>query len=435
MAFYNAKYETMPREELQQLQIERLQTTLNRACRNVAFYRASFEAAGIDLASIRDTSDIRRLPFTTRDDLAASYPYGMFAVPLHDIVRIQATSGTTGRPIAVGYTKNDLLHWSELVARQLTAVGITEHDVVQIAFNYGLFTGGLGFHYGAERLGASVIPASSGKNVREQVMIMKDYKATALVTMPSHAASIANALDEMDLHPETLQLRVGMFGAEPWSETLRTHLEGRLHLTAYDTYGLSEVMGPGIAAECDERSGMHVSEDHFIVEIVNPATLEPVAPGEEGELVFTTITKEAFPVIRYRTRDLARFVEGACPCGRTSVRISRIAGRSDDMIIVRGAKVLPSQIEEVLLGVLNGKPAFRIIIDKNDGVDTMELQVALSETTRGVDDLRTLEGFRREIAVRMASAFDIEARVSFVEAASLRPEDGKKVSPVVDRRK
>jgi phenylacetate-CoA ligase len=435
MAFYNAKFETMPREELRQLQIERLQTTLNRAGRNVAFYRAAFDKTGIDAETIRDMADIRRLPFTTRDDLAASYPYGMFAVPLRDIVRIQATSGTTGRPIAVGYTKNDILHWSEIVARQLVAAGITEHDVVQIAFNYGLFTGGLGFHYGAERVGASVIPASSGKNVREQIMIMRDYKATALITMPNHAAAIANAVEEMGIHPESLQLKIGMFGAEPWSETLRRHLETRLHLTAFDSYGLSEVMGPGIAGECAERCGMHVNEDHFVVEIVNPATLEPVRQGDEGELVFTTITKEGFPVIRYRTRDLARFVEGPCPCGRTSARISRIAGRSDDMIIIRGAKVLPSQIQEALLAVMGNKPEFRIVIDKKNDIDVMEIKIALAETTKGLDNLGALERYRASIAAKINEKFDIDAVVAFVEAGSIVQDEGMKAKIVEDRRK
>lgn len=427
-------YETMPREELQQLQIERLQMTLNRAYRNVAFYRKAFDSAKIDLETVRDIGDIRRLPFTTRDDLAASYPYGMFAVPLRDIVRVHATSGTTGRPIAVGYTKNDIMHWSELVARQLAAIGINEHDVVQIAFNYGLFTGGLGFHYGAERIGASVIPASTGRNVREQVMIMRDYKATVLVTMPNHAASIANAVEETGIRSEDLRLRVGMFGAEPWSETLRAHLEQRLHLTAYDSYGLSEIMGPGVAAECRERCGLHVNEDHFIVELVNPSTLEPVKPGDEGELVFTTITKEGFPVIRYRTRDLARLIPGACACGRTTVRMSRIAGRTDDMIIVLGAKVFPSQIQEALLGILGVKPEYRIILDRKNDVDAIELLVAMSETA-GFDDIRTLERLRKEIASRIQTDFDIEPKVTFVEAGSLRQKEGSKDKPVIDKRK
>jgi phenylacetate-CoA ligase len=427
-------YETMPREELQQLQIERLQMTLNRAYRNVAFYRQAFDTAKFDLETVRDIGDIRQLPFTTRDDLAASYPYGMFAVPLRDIVRVHATSGTTGRPIAVGYTKNDIMHWSELVARQLAAVGINEHDVVQIAFNYGLFTGGLGFHYGAELIGASVIPASTGRNVREQVMIMRDYKATVLVTMPNHAASIANAMEETGIRSEDLRLRVGMFGAEPWSETLRTHLEQRLHLTAYDSYGLSEIMGPGVASECGERCGLHVNEDHFIVELVNPTTLEPVKTGDEGELVFTTITKEGFPVIRYRTRDLARLIPGTCSCGRTTTRMSRIAGRTDDMIIVLGAKVFPSQIQEALLGILGVKPEYRIILDRKNDVDAIELLVAMSETA-GFDDIRTLERLRKEIASRIQTDFDIEPKVTFVEAGSLRQKEGSKDRPVIDKRK
>jgi phenylacetate-CoA ligase len=427
-------YETMPHEELQQLQIERLQMTLNRAYRNVAFYRQAFDAAKIDLETIRDINDIRRLPFTTRDDLAASYPYGMFAVPLRDIVRVHATSGTTGKPIAVGYTKNDIMHWSELVARQLAAIDINEHDVVQIAFNYGLFTGGLGFHYGAERIGASVIPASTGRNVHEQVMIMRDYKATVLVTMPNHAASIAHAVEETGIRSEDLRLRVGMFGAEPWSETLRKHLEQRLHLTAYDSYGLSEIMGPGVAAECRGRCGLHVNEDHFIVEVVNPSTLEPVKPGDEGELVFTTITKEGFPVIRYRTRDLARLIPGACACGRTTVRMSRIAGRTDDMIIVLGAKVFPSQIQEALLDILGARPEYRIVLDRKDDIDAMELLVALSETA-GFDEMRTLERLRKQIVSRIQTDYDIEPKVTFVEAGSLRQKEGSKDKPVIDNRK
>ncbi len=427
-------YETMPREELRQLQIERLQTTLNRAYSNVVFYRQAFDSAKIDLETIRDTGDIRRLPFTTRDDLAASYPYGMFAVPLHDIVRIHATSGTTGKPIAVGYTKNDITHWSELVARQLAAAGITEHDVVQIAFNYGLFTGGLGFHYGAERIGASVIPASTGRNVREQVMIMRDYKATVLVTMPNHAAAIAGAVEEMGIHPENLQLRVGLFGAEPWSETLREHLEHRLHLTAYDSYGLSEIMGPGVASECSERCGLHVNEDHFIVELINPSTLEPAKAGDEGELVFTTIAKEGFPVIRYRTRDLARLLEDPCVCGRTTVRMSRIAGRTDDMIIIQGAKVFPSQIQEVLLDILGIKLEYLIVLDRKDDADVMELQVAMPDAA-GFDEIRTVERLRKDIVSRIQTAFDIAAKIPFMEAGSLPQKTGIKHKPVVDNRK
>jgi phenylacetate-CoA ligase len=292
----------------------------------------------------------------------------------------------------------------------------------------------LGFHYGAELIGASVIPASSGRNVHEQVMIMRDYKATALVTMPNHAASIAKAIGEMGIRPGDLRLRVGLFGAEPWSETLREHLEQRLHLTAYDSYGLSEIIGPGVAAECTERCGLHVNEDHFIVELVNPATLEPARAGDEGELVFTTITKEGFPVIRYRTRDSARLLEGTCLCGRTTVRMSRVTGRTDDMIILGSAKVFPSQIQDVLLDILGVKPDYLIALDRKNDIDAMELQVAMSESA-GFDEIRTLERLRREIASRMQTAFDLEAKITFVEAGSLKQEAGSKNRPVVDKRK
>ncbi len=425
--------ETVARDELRQLQIERLQTTLNRACRNVSFYRQAFDAAGVDPVAIRDLDDLRRIPFTTREDLAASYPYGMFAVPLKDIVRIHAASGSSERPIALGSTRNDILHWSQLAARQLSAAGITEHDVVQIAFRYGLSCGGLGFHYGAERIGASVIPASSGRNVREQVVIMRDYKATALVTMPTHAASIAAAMEEMNIHPDRLNLRVGLFGGEPWSESLREHLEHRLHLVAYDTYTVAEIMGPGIAAECSLRNGLHVNEDHFILEIINPATLEPVGLGEEGELVFTTITREGFPVIRYRTRDRARLLEGFCPCGRTTARIGRIAGRTDDAIFVQGNRVMPGALREVLFAAMKSRPAYCLVVDRKNGIDDAELQIVLSDVESVVDEWKTLEKFRNDVAARLAEAFDITARVTFVEAGSLQCGKGGS-GVVVDKR-
>jgi phenylacetate-CoA ligase len=425
--------ESMARDELRQLQIERLQTTLNRACRNVAFYRQAFEAAGVDPGTIRDTGDLRRLPFTTREDLAASYPYGMFAVPLKDIVRVHAASGTSFRPIALGSTRNDILHWSKLTARQLAAAGITEHDVVQIAFQYGLSCGGLGFHYGAEEIGASVIPASSGSNVREQVIIMRDYKATALVTMPTHAAAIALAMEEMNIHPDRLNLRVGLFGGEPWTESLREHLERRLHLVAYDTYTVAEIMGPGIAAECSCRNGLHVNEDHFILEIVDPATLDPVKPGDEGELVFTTITREGFPVIRYRTRDRARLLEGPCACGRTTARISRIAGRTDDAIFVQGRRVLPGSLREVLFAAMKSRPAYCLVVDRKNGIDEVELQIVLSDVESVVDEWKTLEKFRSDVAARLAEAFSVEARITFVEAGSLQCGKGGNEA-VVDKR-
>ncbi len=425
--------ETMAREELRQLQIERLQTTLNRACRNVAFYRQAFDTAGVDPGAIRDLGDLRRLPFTTREDLAASYPYGMFAVPLKDIVRVNAASGSFERPIAIGSTRNDIRHSSQLTARQLAGAGITEHDVVQIAFRYGLASGGLGFHYGAEEIGASVIPASSGRNVREQVVIMRDYKATALVTMPTHAAAIAVAMEEMGIHPDRLNLRVGLFGGEPWSETLRDHLERCLHLVAYDTYTVAELMGPGIAAECSFRNGLHVNEDHFILEIVDPATLEPVAPGDEGELVFTTVTREGFPVIRYRTRDRARLLEGPCACGRTTARINRIAGRTDDAVFVQGHRILPGDLQEVLFAAMKSRPAWCLVVDREGGIDDADLQIVLSDVESVVDEWKTLEKFRSDVTARLAEAFGIAARITFVEAGSLMCGKGGS-GAVVDKR-
>jgi phenylacetate-CoA ligase len=363
-------YERIGREDLEQVQVERLQATLHRACQNVAFYRESFERLGIDIGKIKSLGDLAELPFTTKEDLRKSYPYGMFAVPLKDIVRIHSTSGTTGTPVVVGYTANDIAVWSSLTARVLRAADITEHDLVQIAFNYNLSSAGLGFHYGAERLGASVVP-SSGESVGRQVTVMRDYKTTALVATPSYALHIASYLRERKIHPDELRLRAGLFGAEPWSETLRDQIEGALHLKAYDNYGLTEIIGPGVSFECSERSGLHVSEDHFIVEVVDPATLKPVPTGGEGELVFTTITKQGFPLIRYRTGDLSSIVEGACPCGRTLARMRRLAGRIDDMIIVDGVNIFPSQIEDVILKVEGIEPHYRIVIDREDSSDTV----------------------------------------------------------------
>lgn len=419
------------REELRQLQIERLQTTLNRAYRNVSFYRQAFDAAKVEIESVRGLDDLRRLPFTGREDLAASYPYGMFAVPLRDIVRIHAGPEETDKPIAVGFTRNDINHWADLVVRQLIATGMTEHDAVQIAFDYGLSTAGLGFHYGAERLGASVIPASSGRNVRRQAMIMRDYKATVLITTPGHAAAIAGALEELGINPVNLQLRIGIFGGEPWSETFRADLEQRLHLEAYDAYGAPEILGPGVAAECGEHCGLHVSEDHFILEIIDPQTLEPVKPGDVGELVLTTIAREAFPLIRYRSHDLARLMEGACPCGRIVSRISRIAGRTDDLIVLQGARVFPSRIGDVLIDVMKHASDYRIVIDRKNDADTLELRIALSDADGAFDDFRTLDRFRIDIAERLERTLSLDARVTFVEPGSLQA--GGRM--VVDKRK
>lgn len=336
--FCDKEKECMDRKELNQLQLERLQSTIHRVYMNVPFYRKRFDSLGIDPDDFGSLQDIRRLPFTTKNDLRNNYPYGLFAVPLREVVRIHASSGTTGMATVVGYTKNDLKTWSDLVARILTAGGITKDDVIQIAFNYGLFTGAFGLHYGAERVGASVIPISSG-NTKRQVKIMQDFKTTALVCTPSYALLIADTIIEMGINPNSLSLRYGLFGAEPWSEAMRREIQEKLKIVATDNYGLSEVMGPGVAGECLEQSGLHINEDHFLVEVIDPDTLEPLPMGETGELVITTLTKEAFPMIRFRTRDLTRFIPGDCNCGRTFIRMERVKGRTDDMLIVKGVNV------------------------------------------------------------------------------------------------
>jgi phenylacetate-CoA ligase len=427
----NRFYETLTRDELEQLQIERLQSTLNRVYRYVSFYRQAFDAGGVDLAKVKSLADLARLPFTTREDLRKSYPYEMFAVPLRDIVRLHATSGTTGKPIMVGYTKNDLRNWTECTARLLSAAGVDEHDVVQIAFPYNLFTGGFGFHQGAEKIGASVIPASNA-NPESQLMIMRDFKTSVLICAPGFAGRISTTLAASGLHPENLRLRVGLFGAEPWSEAQRTELEEGLHLAALDNYGLTEIIGPGVAGECQECNGLHVNEDHFIVEVIDPRTLRAVPPGEEGELVFTTITKEGFPLVRYRTGDLSRLLPGQCACGRTLARIQRIAARIDDLIFFAGLKVFPSQIAEILGAAAGTTPHFRVVLDREEGVDTMDVQVEISEAVPAFDEMKNLERLRDSLAHRIETVLGLQAKVSLVEPRSLSREG--KIRRVVDRR-
>ncbi|MBN2443267.1 MAG: phenylacetate--CoA ligase [Spirochaetales bacterium] len=431
---FNKDMETMSRTDMEQLQIERLQSTLNRVYRNVAFYKQVFDDKKVNIEKIKTKKDLRNLPFTTRLDLNKSYPYDMFAVPLRDIVRIHSTSGTTGKPVVVGYTKNDLRHWTDCTARILAAAGITEHDVVQIAFHYDLFTGGFGFHQGAELIGASVIPASTSP-IEKQILIMKDFKTTALACAPSFALHISRMLEEQKIHPENLFLKVGIFGSEPWSELMRSKIETGLHLSSKDTYGLTEIIGPGVAGECEFYNGLHINEDHFIVEVVDTKTLEPLSPGEEGELVFTTITKEGFPLIRYRTGDIASIISNEpCGCGRTTVRISRIAGRTDDMIFFEGIKILPSQIEEILLNTQGITPHFRIILERKEDKDSMEVQVEISKSLPGIDELRYLENLRDSIASKIETTIDVQAKIHLAEPGSIRGEDKDKVRRVVDKR-
>ena len=430
--YWEEDKECMEREELEQLQIERLEATINRAYMNVPFYRRKFDELDIDTDQIRSLDDLMRLPFTTKQDLRDNYPYGLFAVPLREVVRIHASSGTTGIPTVVGYTRNDVKTWSNLVARVLTAGGVTKEDVVQIAFGYGLFTGGFGLHYGAEKIGASVIPISSG-NTKRQIKIMEDFKTTTLICTPSYALLIADTMYEMGININALSLKYGLFGAEPWSENMRREIEQKLKIIATDNYGLSEVMGPGIAGECIRRKGLHINEDHFLVEIINPETLEPVKPGEVGELVITTLTKEAFPMIRYRTRDLTRLITAPCECGRRFYRMSKVLGRTDDMLIVKGVNVFPSQIESVLFEVEGTEPHYQIIVDRKGHIDELTVLVEVSEDLF-FDEMKKQNELIGGIKRRLASELGISLDVKLVETKTLERFEGK-AKRVVDRRR
>jgi phenylacetate-CoA ligase len=429
--YWEGEKECINREALKQLQLERLQSTVLRVYMNVPFYRKKFDELRIDPDAFRSLGDLRKLPFTSKDDLRMSYPYGMFAVPLREVVRVQASSGTTGMPTAVGYTRNDIKNWSNLAARILVAGGVTQNDIVQIAFDYGLFTGALGLHYGAERVGASVIPIS-GVNTRRQVKIMQDFKTTALMCTPSYALSIADTIIEMGINVNSLSLKYGLFGAEPWSESMRHELQEKLKIVATDNYGLSEVMSPGVAGECSERNGLHINEDHFLVEVVDPETLEPLPEGKTGELVITTLTKEAFPVIRFRTRDLTSLITEPCSCGRTFVRMNKVMGRTDDMIKIRGITVFPSQIESVLFEIEGTEPHYQIILERKAAVDVMTVLVEVSESIF-FDQVRKQKDFIERIKARLASELGISVEVKPVEKQTLERAEGK-AKRVIDKR-
>ena len=430
--YWEPEKECMARDALEQLQLERLQSTLYRVGTHVPFYRKKFDELKIDYDNFRSLDDLRSLPFTDKQDLRDNYPYGLFAVPLRDVVRIHSSSGTTGLATVVGYSKNDIKNWSNLVARILTGAGVTADDVIQIAFGYGLFTGGFGLHYGAERLGASVIPISAG-NTKRQIQIMKDFKTSALVCTPSYALIIADTLMEMGINPNGLSLRVGLFGAEPWSEAMRKEINEKLGITATDNYGLSEIMGPGVAGECQECNGLHINEDHFLLEVINPNTLEPVEPGETGELVVTTLTKEAFPMIRYRTRDLTRIIPEPCPCGRTFMRMQRIMGRSDDMLIIKGVNVFPIQIEKVLFEIEGTEPHYQIIIDRENHSDKVTVLVEVVESIF-FDEMKKQRRMVDHIKARLASELGISVDIKLVEEKTLERSEGKS-KRVIDNRK
>jgi phenylacetate-CoA ligase len=430
--YWQPESECISRDKLAQLQLERLESTLSRVYMNVPFYRKIFDEIKFNPDDLRSLDDLRKLPFTTKQDLRDNYPYGLFAVPLREVVRVHASSGTTGAATVVGYSKNDIKTWSNLVARVLTAGGITRDDVVQITFNYGLFTGAFGLHYGAERIGASVIPMSGG-NTRRQIAIMQDFKTTALVGTPSYAMLLADTMMELGINRNSLSLKYGLFGAEPWSDAMRKDLEDKLKIVATDNYGLSEVIGPGVSGECIERNGLHIAEDHFLVELIDPDTLQPVGPGETGELVLTTLTKEAFPVIRYRTRDLTRLIAEPCPCGRTLRRMSRVFGRTDDMLIIRGVNVFPRQIESALFEIEGVAPHYQIVIDRKGALDETTVNVEVSESIF-FDEMKKQSELRETIKKRLASELGISVQVKLVEKKSLARSEGK-AQRVIDNRK
>lgn len=429
---WNPKMECASRELMSEVQSERLIATVKRVYHNIPYYRQKMQDLGLLPEDIKSVDDLSKLPFTTKQDLRDSYPFGSFTVPMSEIVRIHASSGTTGRPTVVGYTRNDISMWSECVTRALCMAGVHKNDFVQVAYGYGLFTGGLGIHYGTENLGASVIPISGG-NTKKQIQLLQDFGSSVLCCTPSYALYIAEALQEMGINPADLNLRVGIFGAEPWSENMRKEIEEKLKIKAIDIYGLSEIVGPGVSCECEFQAGMHVNEDHFIPEIINPETLQPVAHGEIGELVFSTITKEGIPLLRYRTRDLTRLIYDKCECGRTLVRMEKCKGRSDDMLIIRGVNVFPSQIESVLLEMSETEPHYLLIVDRQGTLDTLTVQVEVQEQFFS-DEMKQLQKLTKRIQSNLESTLGISVTVQLVEPKSIQRSEGK-AKRVIDNRK
>jgi phenylacetate-CoA ligase len=405
---------------------------VERIYHNVPFYRNKMQEVGIHPEDIQSVDDLSKLPFTTKQDLRNNYPYGLFAVPMSEIVRVHASSGTTGKPTVVGYTRKDLGTWSEVVARTLTSAGAQKHDVMHIAYGYGLFTGGLGLHYGSEKIGATVIPVSGG-NTQRQLQIMQDFGSTILACTPSYALYLAEAMEEFKIKRSDIKLRVGIFGAEPWTENMRREIEDKWKIKAIDIFGLSEVIGPGVSCECGEQSGLHVNEDHFIPEIVDPVTLKPLPAGETGELVFTTITKEGLPLLRYRTRDLTSLNYEPCKCGRTLVRMKKCTGRSDDMLIIRGVNLFPSMIESVLLNMSETKPHYLIIVDRVNNLDTLEIWVEV-EQEFFMDRISEFQALTRKIQHNIESATGLGVNVKLVEPKTIERSEGK-AKRVIDKRK
>lgn len=429
---WNSARECMSRQDMTLLQDQSLCELVERVYYNVPFYRSKMQDAGLDPSDIKGVKDLHRLPYTTKQDLRDNYPFGLFATPMSEIIRIHASSGTTGKPTVVGYTRKDLNTWSEVVARTLHCAGIEKRDVIQIAYGYGLFTGGLGIHYGSEKIGAVVIPVSGG-NTKRQLQIMQDFGSTAIACTPSYALYLAEAMDEAGLKPSDMKLHTGIFGAEPWTEGMRKEIEQKLGIKAIDIYGLSEVIGPGVASECQEQSGLHIFEDHFIPEIIDTNTLMVLPEGEKGELVFTTVTKEGLPLIRYRTRDLTRLHYQPCGCGRTLVRMEKCTGRSDDMLIIRGVNIFPSQIETVLLEMSETNPHYHIMVDRVNNLDLLTVEVEVDEQFFN-DKISQLQNVRQKITHSLESALGINVEVKLVEPKTIQRSEGKSAR-VTDHRK
>ena len=431
---WNEEFETLPREALEALQFKRLKATVERVYETVPFYKKKFDELGVKPSHVKTLKDLQLLPFTIKNDLRDNYPFGLFSVPMEQVVRVHASSGTTGKPIVVGYTKRDIDTWAELIARTLFCAGVHRGDIVHNAYGYGLFTGGLGLHYGAEKVGASVIPISGG-NTKRQIIIMQDFGPTAITCTPSYALHLGEVAEEMGLNPaKDFKLRVGCFGAEPWSENMREQIEKKFNIDAIDIFGLTEVIGPGVSSECLEaKKGLHVFEDHFIPEIIDPATGKALPYGEKGELVFTSITKEAFPVIRYRTRDISVLYPEICKCGRTFVRMQRITGRTDDMLIIRGVNVFPSQIESVLMQIEGVEPHYQLIVDREGNLDTLEVQVEVNEKVFS-DEIKQLERLEKRIEKDIKELFGVTCKCKLVEPKTIQRSEGK-AKRVIDKRK
>jgi phenylacetate-CoA ligase len=428
---WNESIECADRQKLAEIQSKRLVKMIERVYYNVPFYRRKLQEIGLEPGDIKRIDQLKDLPFTTKQDLRDNYPFGLFTVPQCEIVRLHASSGTTGKPTVVGYTRNDISMWSEVVARSLTMAGVTKNDIIQVAYGYGLFTGGMGLHYGAEKIGASVIPISGG-NTKKQLQLMVDFGSTAIACTPSYAAFLGESIAKEGISPKDIKLKAGIFGAEPWTEEMRVQIEKLLGIKAYDIYGLSEVIGPGVSMECDHQCGSHIFEDHFIPEIINPDTLEVLPYGELGELVFTPVTKEAMPLLRYRTRDLSRLHVDRCACGRTLVRMEKCLGRTDDMLIIRGVNVFPSQVESVLLDMSETTPHYQLIVTRENNLDTLEIRVEVDDQFWS-DEIKVLEALKKRISQCITSTLGLSAKIKLVEPGTIERSEGK-AKRVIDNR-